>query len=340
MRQVNWGIIGLGKMATKFAESFKNIKNSKLKAVASRDTFKLKKFKNSFDLNREHCFSNYEDILDCKDLDIIYIALPHSLHSEWSIKCIEKNKNILVEKPATVNFSEMEIIEEKLKKRNIFFAEAFMYRYHPQIIKLVDLIKEGAIGKLISMESFFGNDILSKKIFGIKFKKRIKQNSRLHNKELGGGAILDLGCYPVSISILVASLTSSLDISKTKVLNKKVEIGSTGVDINAFAELHFENGFKSTIHTSFKENLEKSTKIIGTDGELVLKDGWHGTPSLINIAGKINRSIQVECNENVYTYQIEAVSKNILENKKKPNFPGVTSSESLENMRILDNWLN
>ena len=65
----------------------------------------------------------------------------------------------------------------------------------------------------------------------------------------------------------------------------------------------FENGFKSTIHTSFKENLGKSTKIIGTDGELVLKDGWHGTPSLINIAGKINKSIQVECNENVYTYQ-------------------------------------
>ena len=77
-----------------------------------------------------------------------------------------------------------------------------------------------------------------------------------------------------------------------------------------------------------------------SDGELVLKDGWHGTPSLINITGKINRSIQVECNENVYTYQIKAVTKNILENKKKPSFPGVTSSESLENMRILDNWLN
>ena len=172
MRQVNWGIIGLGKIATKFAESFKNIKNSKLKAVASRDIVKLKKFKNNFDLNSEHCFSKYEDILDCKNLDIIYIALPHSLHSEWSIKCIEKNKNILVEKPATVNFSEMKIIEEKLKKGNIFFAEAFMYRYHPQIIKLVDLIKDGTIGKLISMESFFGNDILSKKIFGIKFKKK------------------------------------------------------------------------------------------------------------------------------------------------------------------------
>jgi len=340
MRQVNWGIIGLGKIATKFAESFKNTKNSKLKAVASKDIFKIERFKNNFALNKEFCFSNYQDILNCKEIDIIYIALPNSLHSEWVIKCIEKNKNILVEKPATVNFSEMQAIEKKLNQKNIFFAEAFMYRYHPQIIKFIDLIKEGVIGKLISMESVFGVDILNKKIFGIKFKKRIKKNSRLHSKDLGGGAILDLGCYPVSISILIASLVSNLDLSKTKILNKKVEIGSTGVDINSFAELHFENGFKSTINTSFRENLGKSTKIIGTDGELVLNDGWHGTPSLINISGKINKSIQVECKENVYTYQIEAISKCIIENKKQPDFPAVKSTETLENMRILDDWLN
>jgi len=340
MRQINWGIIGLGKIATKLANSFKNVKNSKLKAVASRDIIKLQKFKNNFDLSEENCFSNYDDILDCKDLDVIHIALPHSMHREWSIKCIEKNINVLVEKPATVNFSEMEEIKVKLKNGNVFFAESFKYRYHPQITKLIDLIKEGAIGKLISMESFYGNNILSKKIFGIKFKKRIEKNHRLHNKELGGGAILDLGCYPVSISNLVAPLISSLDLSKTKVLNKKVEIGSTGVDINAFAELHFENGFKSKIHASLKENLGKSTKITGTDGELILKDGWQGAPSLINITGKINKSIQVECSENIFTYQIEAVSKSILENKKKPDFPGVTSGETLDNMRILDNWLN
>ena len=340
MRQVNWGIIGLGKIATKFAESFKNTKNSKLKAVASKDISKIEKFQSIFDLNKEFCFSNYESILNCKDIDIIYIALPHSFHAEWIIKCIENKKNILVEKPATVKFSEMQIIEKKLNQKNIFFAEAFMYRYHPQIIKLINLIQEGVIGKLISMESYFGNDILNKKIFGIKFKKRIKKNSRLYNKDLGGGVILDLGCYPVSISILIASLVSNLDLSKTKVLNKKVEIGSTGVDIDAYAELYFENGFKSIINTSFKKNLGKSTKIIGTDGELVLNDGWHGTPSLINISGKTNKSIQLDCKENVYTYQIEAVSRSIIENKKHPIFPGVTSSETLENMRILDDWLN
>lgn len=340
MTKLNWGIIGLGTIAQKFAKAIAETSNSKLLAVASNNNQKLENFKKQFCIEARFAYKNYEDLINCKDIDIVYIALPNSFHFFWINECIRNNKNILVEKPATVKFSEMQIIEKKLNQKNIFFAEAFMYRYHPQIIKLINLIQEGVIGKLISMESYFGNDILNKKIFGIKFKKRIKKNSRLYNKDLGGGVILDLGCYPVSISILIASLVSNLDLSKTKVLNKKVEIGSTGVDIDAYAELYFENGFKSIINTSFKKNLGKSTKIIGTDGELVLNDGWHGTPSLINISGKTNKSIQLDCKENVYTYQIEAVSRSIIENKKHPIFPGVTSSETLENMRILDDWLN
>ena len=109
--------------------------------------------------------------MECKDLDIVYIALPHSLHHEWVIKSIEKGKNILVEKPATVNFSQMENIKNNLKNKNIFFSEAFMYRYHPQISKVVDLLKNNVIGNLVSMESLFGFDALGrKKIFGIKLK--------------------------------------------------------------------------------------------------------------------------------------------------------------------------
>ena len=162
----------------------------------------------------------------------------------------------------------------------------------------------------------------------------------MYNKELGGGAILDLGCYPVSFSILVASLISKFDFIKTKVLNKKKEIGPTGVDMNSFAELNFENNFRSTIGASLTQDLVKKTKIIGSKGELIIEDTWHGNPSLINISGENKEKIEVECHKNIYKYEIDILSKCILENKKEPNFPGMTINETLENMRILDKWLN
>ena len=283
--------------------------------------------------------------MECKDLDIIYIALPHSLHYEWVMKSIEKEKNILVEKPATINFLQMENIKNNLKNKNIFFSEAFMYRYHPQISKVIDLIKNKVIGNLVSMESFFGFDAIGrKKIFGVKLnklKKKPNRNNRLYNKELGGGAILDLGCYPVSFSILIASLIFKFDFIKTKVLNKKKEIGPTGVDMNSFAELDFENNFRSTIGVSFTQNLGNKTRIIGTKGELIIEDTWAPTSlSSIEITGENKEKIEIECHSNIYAYEIDALSQCILENRKEPDFPGMTINETLENMWILDEWLN
>ena len=345
MEQVKWGIIGLGNIALKFSEGFQYTKNAKLFAISSRSESKLMTFKNKFKIDDNYCFSNYKNLLECKDLDIIYIALPHSLHYRWVMKSIEKGKNILVEKPATLNFSQMENIKNNLKNKNIFFSEALMYRYHPQISKVIDLVKNKVIGNLVSMESFFGFDaIRKKKIFGIKLnklKKKPNRNNRLYNKELGGGAILDLGCYPVSFSILIASLISKFDFIKTKVLNKKKEIGPTGVDMNSFAELDFENNFRSTIGVSFTQNLGNKTKIIGTKGELILEDTWSPTNiSSIQINGENKKVIEIKCHNNIYSYEIDILSRCILENKKEPNFPGMTINETLENMRILDKWLN
>ena len=342
MKQVKWGIIGLGGIASKFADGFQFTKNARLFAISSKNENKLLEFKNKFQIDENYCFSNYDSLLECKDLDIVYIALPHSFHHEWVIKSIEKGKNILVEKPATVNFSQMENIKNNLKNKNIFFSEAFMYRYHPQIPKIVDLLKNKIIGNLISMESFFGFNALTKrKIFGIKFKKKPNKYNRLFSKELGGGAILDIGCYPVSFSIFVASLISKIDFNRIEVLNKKKEIGPTGVDMDSFAELNFGNNFKSKVSASLIKDLGKKTKIIGTKGELIIEDTWSPTNiSLINVTGENKETIKIKCHNNVYAYEIDTLSTCILENKKEPNFPGMTINETLENMRILDKWLN
>ena len=341
MKQINWGIIGLGAVAFKFAEGFKFLDKAKLLGIASKDSNKLKKFQAEFKIDNNYCFNNYENLLKSNDIDIIYIALPTSFHHEWISKSLEKGKKVLVEKPATMNSSEIINIKKNYFDKEFFFSEALMYMYHPQIEKTVELINEGQIGKLISMESNFGTDILTKKnFFGFKKKKRPNSKNRIFNKKLGGGAILDLGCYPVSFSTLIASQISKIDYDKAEVLNIKKEIGSTDVDLDSYMELNFENNFISKIYVSFTKNLGKKSKIIGTKGELHIKDTWLADPAIISIKNDSNKEVKISSNQNIYSYEIDAMSRCILNNKKKTDFPGSTIDDTIGNMKILDKWLN
>ena len=172
MKKLNWGIIGLGRIAETFASGFSNVSNSKLLSVASRDKLKLDKFEYLYKIEKRFLFDNYEDLINCNEIDIIYIALPNTLHYIWIKKSIEKKKNVLVEKPATMNVTEAENIEKNLIDKNIFFSEAFMYRYLPQLELIIDMIKDNKIGDLISLESNFGINLLTKKKFFIFEKKK------------------------------------------------------------------------------------------------------------------------------------------------------------------------
>ena len=163
MKKINWGILGLGEIAHNFSAAFSETTNAKLLASASKKIEKSKSFADRFKIENRYSFNNYEELIDCKDVDIIYIALPNSLHHYWIKKCIKKNKNVLVEKPATMNFEEINDIKQELTGKKLFFGEAFMYRYHPQIDLVLDLIKNDEIGNLISMESSFGVNLLTKK---------------------------------------------------------------------------------------------------------------------------------------------------------------------------------
>jgi len=340
-QSINWGIIGLGNIALQFAEAFKDSKNSKLKGIASNNPDKIRIFEKKFNIHKNYCFNSYEELLDCEDIDIVYIALPNSMHKEWIIKSVDKKKNILVEKPAFMNLSETENIKNKIDNGKIFFTEGFMYRFTPQILKVVELLKTDIIGEPISMISNFGTNLLTKKnIFGFNKKKKINKKNRLFNKELGGGAILDLGCYPVSFSILIASMISKIDYDKIKVLDKIIEIGSTDVDVNSHAKLEFENGFISEVNASFTKNLGTETIINGKDGIMRIMNPWQAVPPIIYLEGKVNKKIENRCTNNIFSYEINAISKNILEKKFSPDFPGLSIKEIIGGMKILDKWLN
>ena len=171
---VKWGIIGLGNIAFEFAKSFYNSDNANLIAVASSSNEKLIHFKQKFNIKKENLYNSYQKLLENEDIDIVYIALPNSFHFEWILKSIEKNKNILVEKPAFVSLKEAEMIFNHKNFKNIFFGEGYMYRYHPQINETIKIINSSLIGKLISMETNFGINLINKKIFLVLKRRLIK----------------------------------------------------------------------------------------------------------------------------------------------------------------------
>ena len=341
MRKINWGIIGLGNIAYEFAKAFAQINNAKLLAISSKDENKLKKFRQQFNVELKFSFKNYQDLINCEEVDIVYIALPNSFHKQWILKAIKNNKNILVEKPATVNLSEAREIKKYLEKTNIFFSEAFMYRYHPQTRSVIDIIRNNKIGNLLSMKTSFGINILTKKkLFIFTKKKKINPKSRLFDKDLGGGCILDLGCYPSSFSLLIGSLKNKLSSNSFEVSNILTEKGETGVDINSSAEILFQDGFKSKVYASFKDDLGNKSIIYGERGTILLNDSWLGGDIIISSKDKPEQKLHFKTDKSIYGYQIEEISKNLIQGLNKVNFPIMNLDEILLNMKIIDDWLN
>ncbi len=341
MKKINWGIIGLGNIAQSFSEGFFETENSRLLAVSSLNISKLEYFKKRFEINNNYIFKNYNELLACEQIDVVYIALPNNLHFEWIAKGIKNNKNILVEKPAFIKLEQADIIKNEIHKKELFFAEGYMYRYNPQIIKIIQILKNQELGKIVSMESSFCKNILTKKKFlFFEKRKKIDINNRLFNKNLGGGCILDLGCYPVSFSVLIASIVGGINYKKFKLKNIERENYFTDVDIDAGVEICFDNTFTSKVKSSFKKALGSTTKINCEKGDLLIENTWTGQTKIIKNKDGVQEIITNQIEKNIFSYEIENISRDIFEGKNKPSFPGVSIEETKINTEILESWLN
>ena len=335
---IKWGIIVLGNVAYEFAKSFHSTKNAKLTAIASKTPDKLSKFKNEFDINPNNCFEDYEKLLNSPEIDIVYITLPNTFHFFWTIQAIKNNKRILIEKPAFLNMEQAKIVKQKIEEKKIFFTEGFFYRHLPHIGEIIEIINENEIGELTSMESSFGLNLLTKKkLFFFKKNKKINPSSRLFNKELAGGCILDHGCYPSSFSLLVASLIKNIDYKNFKIFDIKKEIGHTGVDIDASAVIQFDDSFSSVIKSSFKTNIGNQSIIRGKKGSITIHDTWFGS-EIKKTIGNRTYELKKKHYEKVFLYEIENISDAILNNLKEVPAPGMSLEETLLNTQILEKW--
>ena len=160
MKKIKWGIVGFGNISNVFAKEIINSKNSILSSIATKKiNLNLDEIKKNFNLKKEQITSDYDEIFNNPEIDIVYIGLVNNLHKENIIKAAVKKKNILVEKPACINHLEFNECLEQIKKNNIFFMEGMMYRHHPQTKKIIEIIKSNDIGIVVSIESTFGFNI-------------------------------------------------------------------------------------------------------------------------------------------------------------------------------------
>ena len=317
---INWGIIGFGRMGKEYLECFKQ-KNSKLhlKAIASKS-----KKNTSLKNDNINFFQLYNDLLISDSIDAIYISTLNNTHKELVINAINNNKKILCEKPLGLNYEEVKELDMKLRNKVNFFNEAIAYRAHPQTIALLELLKSKEMGKIKKIESNFGFKV-----------RKIKKDSRLFNKDLGGGAILDLGCYPISFFSLFNKS------QEMKIIKSNYNICETDVDIDGTISLKLNDEIDAYGKVSLRENLKNICKIYCENGVITVPEPWlPSKKTFIEVETKSRYFKKIiATTKSVYEHQLEASTKFFLNETLEPNLL-IGIKQSLEISKIIDFWRN
>jgi predicted dehydrogenase/aryl-alcohol dehydrogenase-like predicted oxidoreductase len=323
---LNWGILGTGSIAKKFAKDLPHSHTGKLVAVASRSQAKADEFAAEFKISNAH--GSYEAMLADPNVQAVYIATPHPQHVEWAIRFAEAGKHLLVEKPIALNAAETMAIIEAARANDIFLMEAFMYRCHPQTLKLIELIKQKVVGEVRVIHA----------TFSFHWPKPWNDQSRLTSNALAGGGILDVGCYTISAARLVAGVAVGLPFAEPTDLKAVGHVGPSGVDEWAIAALKFPGDIVAQCSTGVQVNQESSFRIDCTDGHLLLPFPWNpsnstGAKIIVQRAGKAVEEIPIDPGA-IYGIEADTVAQYVEERQS----PTMSWDDTLGNMRALDHW--
>ena len=329
MSKIRWGIVGTGSIAAAFAHSIKYCQHSELVGVYGRNESNLQDFSSKFDIKSYHETS---DLITSSDIDAIYIATPHSSHYEFSLQAIKSNKHVLCEKPLTINHLESMILLNLAREANVFLMEAYMYRVHPQTLNILEnlsIFKNTS--KKITITSSFG------------FSADIPESHRLRNPLLGGGAILDVGCYPLSMAKLIAGKLGDLSFADPQSIESSGRVDKTGVDLQSEAHIVFSDNIEAYIKCAIDEEYTNDLKISDGTYELIVQQPWHcgqfqnGDSSIeIFKDGQLHKEISFKDEIGLFTREIDHASICILNNKLESQYISHTDTQS--NMLWLDKW--
>jgi predicted dehydrogenase len=321
---LRWGIISTGRIARVFADHLTSSATGRLMAVASRDRARADAF------GAPHAHANYGDLLADDEVDAVYIATPHPMHAMWAVRAAEAGKHVLCEKPLAMNIAEAEAAIEAARRHNVFLMEAFMYRCHPQTAALVDILRSGKIGDVRVIEavhSFAGPE---------------DPTSRLLAKNLGGGGILDVGCYCTSLARLVAQAALGVDVVEPVEVSGMAKLSPSGVDEYATGLLRLPGDILATISCGIRLAREDGIRVFGTRGQLTVpQPAWihplrgPGTSQIILTPSSGEPEvIEVEATQGVFAREADHVATHVGDRQA----PELTWAETLANMRTLDRW--
>ena len=328
MTELRWGLLAAGTIAAHFAAGVEESKHGVLTAVAARNADRARDFAARFEIPK--AYGSYEDLLADPDVDAVYVSTPHAMHGEWAIRAAEAGKHVLCEKPLTITAADAEEVIAAAREHDVFLMEAFMYRLHPQTRRLVELIASGAIGEVRAVDTTFS------------FDSNPEETARLADPALGGGGILDVGCYCTSLARLVAQAALGVDVVEPVEVSGMAKLSPSGVDEYATGLLRLPGDILATISCGIRLAREDGIRVFGTQGQLyVPQPAWihplrgPGTSQIILTPSSGEPEvIEVEATQGVFAREADHVATHVGDRQA----PELTWAETLANMRTLDRW--
>jgi len=252
--KIRWGIIGLGNIASQFASDLRLIDDAELYGVASRSIDKANEFAKKY--NCKKSYGSYDALFADDEIDIVYIATPHDSHAELAIKAMQNGKHVLCEKPLALSYDDAVKMIETSKKYNKFFMEAFWTRFIPSIREVLSKVESGEIGEIKYLKADFA------------FHVNELEGNRLTDKKLGGGALFDIGVYPLFLSYIMLGIP-------TEIIAKSI-YHTTGVDLQTSMILQYQSA-QAVLHAGFVSTSDMKATISGTKGRIEIQSPWFMT---------------------------------------------------------------
>jgi predicted dehydrogenase len=313
MTTTRWGIIGTGKIAKAFAAALRDTPGAVLAGVASRSIDSAQAF--AREQNVLQAYGSYADLAGASDIDLVYIATPHTEHASNAILVLESGKGVLCEKPFTMNRPEAEKVVALARAKKLFLMEAMWSRFMPALAEVRRIIASGEIGDVNQVTADFG------------FTATFDPAHRLFNCELGGGALLDLGIYPLSISAALLGPVASV--------TAQAEIGPTGVDLNTGFVLRHEGGGISSCACSITTHTPVELTVSGARGFIRMNTRFHHAESItVTPADGAPRTIATPFLGNGYVH--EAIEAQRCWHAGLIESPGMTHAETLALVGVMD----
>jgi predicted dehydrogenase len=253
MDELRWGIVGPGRIARGVVQDFEHVEGSRVAAVASRSIDRARAFAEDFGIERAH--GSYRALIEDPDVDVLYIATPHPQHLPVAVAAMQAGKAVLVEKSLTATVEGAETLVDTARRHEVFAMEAMWTRFQPAIVAARDLIADGAIGEVRTVQADLG------------VQRAFDPEDRLFSKELAGGAILDLGVYVVSFAQHFLGVPDRMELTGS--------LTSTGVDLDAAMLLAYDDGRAGLVSCSLRGPSPGTARIIGTDGWIDVASRFH-----------------------------------------------------------------